>query len=586
MSKIDALKSATTKPELARLLGVKASFLTYVLYVLKPSTQYESFEIPKKSGGARTIWAPSEKLKSLQTALSTLLQDCIEEINKKKPEDKSPNSTLSHGFVRERSIITNAMAHLNKKNVLNVDLKNFFDSFNFGRVRGFFIKNKNFLLESNVATVIAQIACHDNKLPQGSPCSPVISNLIAHSLDVRLAALAKAHSCTYSRYADDITFSTRIQTFPPQIMRHEDGKYFPGKRFRSEIRRAGFEINNKKTRVLYKDSRQEVTGLVANKKPNVKYEYWRTAKSQCHSLFKTGTFTKEVSGKKLKGSINELEGQLNFIDQVDRFNRARLHKKLDPNYLPKNHGNKKDELLSGREKTFSRFLYYRWFYGNNKPTILCEGKTDNVYLKSAISSLANSYPKLVKPKAAHQDYELLVSFFNYTSRTRFFLNLYGGTSYINLFLHEFKKKNGFFGAPKPKFPVIIVMDNDSGFNDTVSKLKAAHATPYPKALGKDDFRAAEFIHVAKNLYIVLTPRGAGGKETAIEDLFNKKTLCEKVNGKTFNPDDKTRDNSKEYGKEVFAKRVVMAKKGSIGFFKFRPLLKRIVKCIEHYDSIK
>ncbi|AWY01573.1 hypothetical protein A8139_17590 [Marinomonas primoryensis] len=178
-----------------------------------------------------------------------MLLDCIDEINNAKyPKSQSfspkmrspkvadhtaeilkikiPNSevkqpSLSHGFVRKRSIITNAMMHIGKKNVLNIDLENFFDSFNFGRVQGFFIKNKNFQLNPIIATMIAQIACYDKKLPQGSPCSPVITNLITHSLDIRLASLAKKYKCTYSRYADDITFSTRKSLFPSQIMREE-----------------------------------------------------------------------------------------------------------------------------------------------------------------------------------------------------------------------------------------------------------------------------------------------------------------------------------------------------------------------------
>lgn len=309
MKKLDALRAAKTKPELAHLLGVKPSSLTFLLYKLKPSTQYSSFDIPKKNGGSRTIHAPSKKLKKLQSSLSNYLQDCIDEINSAKPafsnkkkfikidkdrvlDGKTKNfteykfiSTLSHGFVRERSIITNALMHLNKRNVLNIDLKDFFESFNFGRVRGFFISNRNFCLDPDIATVIAQIACYDNKLPQGSPCSPVITNLISHILDIQLAALAKANSCVYSRYADDITFSTRERVFPSDIMSIEAGEYIVGRKLRGIIKRAGFSLNEKKTRIQYKDSRQDVTGLVVNKKPNVKSEYWRTVKSQCHSLF-------------------------------------------------------------------------------------------------------------------------------------------------------------------------------------------------------------------------------------------------------------------------------------------------------------
>ena len=163
MSRLEVLRKITTKPELANLLGVKPSTLTHSLYIIKPENQYIQFEIPKKNGGVRLINAPSGKLKTLQSLLSNLLLDCLDEINLQKfPKQKLAKKTvslskilkvkyatghikqpsLSHGFERQRSIITNAMMHLGKKNVLNIDLENFFGSFNFGRVRGFFIKNE------------------------------------------------------------------------------------------------------------------------------------------------------------------------------------------------------------------------------------------------------------------------------------------------------------------------------------------------------------------------------------------------------------------------------------------------------------
>ena len=97
--------------------------------------------------------------------------------------------------------------------VLNIDLENFFESFHFGRVRGFFIKNNNFLLPIEVATVIAQISCYEGKLPQGAPSSPIISNLICEILDYRLLKIAKKYKLNYTRYADDLTFSTNDKNF-------------------------------------------------------------------------------------------------------------------------------------------------------------------------------------------------------------------------------------------------------------------------------------------------------------------------------------------------------------------------------------
>ena len=96
---------------------------------------------------------------------------------------------LAHGFKRGRSIVTNATKHKRRRFVFNIDIKNFFGTINFGRVRGFFIKNADFALHPSVATIVAQIACHENALPQGSPCSPVISNLIGSVLDIHLCKL-------------------------------------------------------------------------------------------------------------------------------------------------------------------------------------------------------------------------------------------------------------------------------------------------------------------------------------------------------------------------------------------------------------
>jgi len=604
MSKLDVLRQTTTKHELAALLGVNASILTYILYKLRPETQYVSFSIPKKSGGIRIVSSPSDRLKSIQSSLSNLLLDCVDGINAIKYPDSEVNNpkavnskilklkisnsqikqpSLSHGFVRHRSIITNAMMHLNQKNVLNIDLEDFFDSFNFGRVRGFFIKNEHFRLDPHIATVIAQIACYDNKLPQGSPCSPVITNLITHSLDIRLASLAKKYSCNYTRYADDITFSTRDALFPVKIMREDNGVYIAGKMLRNEIKRAGFSINDKKTRIQYKDSRQDVTGLIVNQKPNVKKEYWRTAKSQCHSLFRTGAFTKKTANGVEVGNINELEGQLNFIDQVDRYNRLRQKPPLNPIYAHAKNTSDKSNLLSGREKTFSRFLYYRLFYANKKPTILCEGKTDNIYLKSAIGELVASYPKLASAKTKDDPYELLVRLVKYSSRTRFLLEIYGGTTYLNNFIRQFGDKYKYYIADAPENPVIIVVDNDSGFSVIKGALKKVEtAISYPLTLSKDDYCNADFIHVMHNLYVVLTPLDAAS-ETAIEDLFDDATRKVKVSGKSFNPSDK-RDNNTEYGKEVFSNKVVKAQKGTIDFNGLKPLLDRIVSAIKHYES--
>ncbi|MBJ7556952.1 retron Ec67 family RNA-directed DNA polymerase/endonuclease [Marinomonas spartinae] len=629
MSKLNYLRSISSKPEFAKALNISPKFLTHTLYVVRPENQYHTFNIDKKSGGQRTINAPSDELKSLQAALSNLLLDCVGEINASKyPKSqlaspklknnkidsdysaevlkiKISNSairqpSLSHGFTKDRSIITNAMMHIGKKNILNIDLENFFDCFNFGRVRGFFLKNKNFQFNPEIATVIAQIACYENKLPQGSPCSPIITNLIAHSLDIQLASLARKYKCTYTRYADDITFSTNLSTFPTEIMAEEKGIYTSGKKLKNEIERAGFSINDKKTRIQYKNSRQDVTGLVVNKKPNVKNEYWRTVRAKCNSLFKTGRFMTTKNGVEVEGNINELEGQLNFIDQIDHYNRMRQKPPLVSEYAIKKIGindHSTKELLTGREKTFSQFLYYKSFYGNDKPTILCEGKTDNIYLKSAISELAINYPNLAsftseisKKGIPYKKYNLLVNFFEYSRRTRFFLELFGGVGDLKKIILNFEKSQRKYQCSNPKNPVIILLDNDTGPKDIVALLQRKplvnKITLVPQGLDpKTDVRKAQFIHVTRNLYVIFTPLDPSGNATDIEYFFDDKTRLMKYSGKCFNTV-KNRNGTTDLSKDNFATHIVKAQKKGVDFNGLKPLLDSIVSVIKHYDTIK
>ena len=197
MSRLTTLKSAKTRDEVAALLDTSKKGLAAILFSQPIASRYTTFEIPKKHGGTRRIKAPDKKLKLLQQKLSSLLQDCLEEIEATRGNRKQ----VAHGFKRGHSILSNARQHRNRRWVFNVDLQDFFPSINFGHVRGLFLKDKNFLLQPDVATVLAKIACDENALPQGSPCSPVISNLVAHVLDMHIVRLASKAGCTYTLIA-------------------------------------------------------------------------------------------------------------------------------------------------------------------------------------------------------------------------------------------------------------------------------------------------------------------------------------------------------------------------------------------------
>jgi RNA-directed DNA polymerase len=198
----EAFSRLRTRQDVAALLAVTDRELIYVLY--RGGSCYHVFDIPKRSGGTRKICAPAGSIKIIQKRLNQVLQAIY------KP--KAP----VHGFARDRSIVTNADAHIRKRVVLNIDLADFFPTIHFGRVRGVFAKPP-YGLPIDVAQVLAQICTYDRALPQGAPTSPIVSNMVCVSLDSGLRTLAQTHGCTYTRYADDITFSTTRRHLAPEV---------------------------------------------------------------------------------------------------------------------------------------------------------------------------------------------------------------------------------------------------------------------------------------------------------------------------------------------------------------------------------
>ncbi len=152
------------------MLEVDYLRLVYHLYISPPSSRYTSFNLTKRRGGFRTIAAPVSSLKILERKLATILELVYD-----------PRSCVC-GFVVNKGIVDNAIPHLARAHVLNVDILDYFPSINFGRVRGLFMA-RPYSLPANVSTVLAQICCFNNQLPQGAPTSPIVSNMICARLD-------------------------------------------------------------------------------------------------------------------------------------------------------------------------------------------------------------------------------------------------------------------------------------------------------------------------------------------------------------------------------------------------------------------
>ena len=574
MSYLEKLNNAKDRKDLARLLGFKPSTLTSIIYQTPLNERYTTFTIPKKSGGSRIIKAPNPKLKKLQEHLAHLLYACLAEI-----EEKRQVSPVSYGFRKASTITDNAKNHKRRRYVLNLDLEDFFPSFNFGRVRGFFLKDSSFELEEQVATTIAQIACDGTALPQGSPCSPVISELVGQVLDLRLLRFAKKHRVRYSRYADDITFSTNQKELPAALAVQDTSDlsvWMLSNDLVQKIESAGFKINRDKTRMHCRDSRQMVTGLVVNEKVNIRSEYYRNARAMSDSLFQTGSYFRSLTQPSspaeepkpdLTDNLNPLEGILSHIYAVTQSEERREFQ------------NQRKEPRAIR-KLYRRFLFYKYCIALKAPLIITEGKTDPIYLREAIRN-RNAYHTQLGEQGDN-GFEFAVRFFNYRGRVHEIMDLGGGTGSMKSIpldylhnLHVNRKGRKPFKHKPMAHPVILVLDNDSGLKHVTGTVKDNFGIQITTATTDD------FYHITENLYIVKTPEANG--ESCIEDLFQNKVREIHLKGKKFNPKSKI-DPQTEYGKEVFAKSVVKPNAQNIDFSGFDPLLDRIVKVLDHHTT--
>ncbi len=554
--------------DVASMIGYKTAKLNYLLYSSAAPPKYRTFEIPKRSGGTRQIQAPNSPLKLAQRRLATLLQDCEEEIKEKYGRhDGGKPDVVAHGFVRGRSIITNAREHRNRRFVFNLDLADFFPTFNFGRVRGFFIKNRDFALHPAVATILAQIACADGRLPQGSPCSPVIANLLAHVLDVHLLRLAGRNGCRYTRYADDLTFSTNLENFPENIgLPTADGSsiWTVGPELRHLIGRSGFRVNENKTRMQYRPARQVVTGLVVNKKVNIPADYRHRVRAMVHRLFRTGDFDLQDANEQsnpplpLSKKMNRLHGMLGFIDSVDRYNES-----LHPTQAKRE--------LSSKEQTYRRFLLFKDFFTAEKPVLVCEGKTDLVYLTHAIRGLARRYPRLANVDASGK-IELGIRRYRYADKgTGRILGISGGHGGLQKLLLAYRDSLQKYGTVPSRHAIVVLVDNDSAAGPVLSTIK--------EITGEKADRTKPFIHVIQNMYVVFTPL-LDGEKSMIEDCFDHDIKARKLNGKTFDPSN-DHSTASHYGKADFAFRVVQPNAATINFENFSTLLTNITQAVEH-----
>lgn len=361
-----SFSSMTSKEELVGLLNyVKplvygedavAFELKQITYYANPKVnknRYFRFEIKKKDGSARVIHAPVAGLKAIQRCLNLILQIVFE---------PHPAAT---GFVPEKSIVDNAKVHVGSNYVYNIDLKDFFPSIEQARVwrtlqlPPFHLgkrsaekspANKGPLAELWLAVlkstpdhkrlqlnnIISALVCYEmeverlnekeewikevrNVLPQGAPTSPTITNIVCQKLDFILTGVAKKFGMKYTRYADDITFSSMHSVFAKNSPVKNDA----GRTFIEELNRVvkeqGFHIKESKVRLQRRGYRQEVTGLIVNDKVNVNKRYVRKLRVWLHrwELFGYEKAEQLFLRDYLKDRAHLVKGKPNMINVIN-----------------------------------------------------------------------------------------------------------------------------------------------------------------------------------------------------------------------------------------------------------------------------
>lgn len=254
---------------------------------------YRQFHIPKKSGGVRVITAPDGELKDILTTLAFIFSELY---------IPTPNAMA---FTWGRSVADNARAHVGHHYVLNLDLKDFFTSITAMDVeRGLNRIGISPLVSRDLASICTYPVCENhrirNVLPQGSPASPILSNICAMTLDRRLEGLARRFHLTYTRYADDMTFSSNHSVY------HDDGDFM--RELYRIITECGFTVNPSKTRLQKRGARQEVTGLNVGDRMNVSRLYVKTLRVIIHHI--------ATNDHPTKHDVNVAKGKLNYLRMV------------------------------------------------------------------------------------------------------------------------------------------------------------------------------------------------------------------------------------------------------------------------------
>jgi len=300
-------KELSTIESLFAYLTVKEGEKKFLLTSTRRS--YHLTTIKKSKGGIRTLSIPNKRLKYLQRKLLKLFEVIY-----------TTRNTV-HGFAKARSNISNATAHVRRPYILNIDLSDFFGTITHKRIIGLF---KGIGIDFDVAIALARLCTYANKLPQGAPTSPILSNMICLKMDQALLRFCKANNIKYTRYADDITFSSYTQPMAlfegglPARSRVTEEEL--SKKLKQIFHDNGFQINHSKSWFMGRNSRKDVTGLVVNDFVNLRRTYIRNIRASLFKIEQNGLEkTQSDFVERYKKNIlikDQIRGRLEYVAQI------------------------------------------------------------------------------------------------------------------------------------------------------------------------------------------------------------------------------------------------------------------------------
>lgn len=253
-------------------------------------THYHPVVISKKSGGRRKLLVPDALLRTIQR---NLLHHVLEEFQ---------ISEFACAYKKGTSIVDNARPHVGAKLVLKLDIQDFFDQITWILVYQNAFPGTRF--PPAIRKMLTEFCCVRDRLPQGAPTSPTVSNLVMRPFDVHMGEWCREREIRYTRYCDDLTFSGVFA--PEEVIR----------KVRGFLQVYGFELNRKKTRVLGRGNAQSVTGIVVNEKAQVSRAYRRKLRQEVYLFDRYGIKTEE-GPKNDEKERRRLLGKMRYVLSVN-----------------------------------------------------------------------------------------------------------------------------------------------------------------------------------------------------------------------------------------------------------------------------